>query len=250
MIFLDNPKHKKKTRAKVRSRRSKRAVPSGFKSWKAYMDHIRSFKKGGTHKMAKKRGKKKHRSNPKHRVKSYTRHKKGGGVVHVKSHMSNPTRKKSRRHRRNPPRGIMRGFGGFPNLIFNGLIDGTEVLAGRYGAKTVPHMIGYNTGIIGILVELASAVGVGWVGDRFISKNAGKMFLAGGFSAVAESLIVTFNVPILSQLTMPVPVAAGAIAAPAPTAALPAPGVSAYPMLSLYPQSLGDGEEEEMYGEQ
>jgi len=131
-------------------------------------------------------------------------------------------------------------------------VDGFEVLLGRYGTKTIPHMVGMNSGIMGAVVELASAIAVGFAGDKFMSKNAGKMLLAGGFSAVAETLIVTFNIPVLAQLTMPVPVAAGAIPAPAPAAALPPPaGVSAYPMLSAYPRTLGDDvTSEEVYSMQ
>jgi len=145
---------------------------------------------------------------------------------------------------------------GITSLIMNGFVDGGEVLVGRYGTKTLTHLgagvfPSLSGGLIGAIVELASAIAVGFAGDKFISKNAGKMLLAGGFSAVAETLIVTYNIPILSQLTMPVPVATGSIAAPvgAP-GALPAPGVSAYPMLSAYPRTLGDDAEEEMaYGQ-
>lgn len=190
-------------------------------------------KRKGTRKRKKSRSKRRKKSlfsmNPPKRRRSRKRH-----VVH------------HRRRSHNPPMGR-----GIVNLIMNGFIDGGEVLVGRYGTKTIPHLVGMNSGLMGALVELGSAVAVGFMGDKFISKNAGKMLLAGGFSAVAETLIVTYNIPVLAQLTMPVPVAAGAIPAPVASAGtLPAPGVSAYPLLSSYPRGIGDDAEEvEEYGQ-
>jgi len=191
--------------------------------------------------MARKKTRKRH---VKRRRSSPRKRRSTGSIIQMfaprkrrsKRHMSNPKRHHKGRRRHNPPMGK-----GLVGLIMGGFTDGFEILVGRYGSKTIPHAVGLNTGMMGALTELVSAIGLGWAADRFLSKNAGKMILAGGFSAVAEDLIVMFNIPVLSQLTMPVPVAAGAIPPPvgAPAIAPPTP-VSAYPMLGAYPRTLGD----------
>ncbi len=231
MLFLVNPKHRKASR-----KRGKRKPPKGFSSWKAYMASIRPSRtkaKKGADTMAKKRSRK-HRKTRKHR-KSSRRIFSFNPPKRRRSH-----RRKSVSHRRkyrgNPrvsltPTGIV-------NASLNGVVDAAEIVVGKAVARTIPPLIGVPTaGLMGMLVQVLTAVVVGWAGNRFVSPNAGKMMLAGALVSPIEDLIKGAGIPYLSTA-----LGEGVVE-------LPPDHYSAYPQLSAYPEStqMGDYETEAAY---
>ncbi len=145
---------------------AKRPVPKGFSSWRAYMAHIRGFRKtkGGGGKARKAR-------------KTYSRNPANPPAT--RAH-------KRRRYHRNP-------VGSIPARLFNGVIDAGEVLIGKGAARVVPGLIGMDRESTTGLIAQAAVGAIAGIGAHYVSPNAGKMVLAGGFSAPIESLIKKLN---------------------------------------------------------
>lgn len=117
-----------------------------------------------------------------------------------------------RRFHRNPPmttRGVM-------NTLTRGAKDAFFVLIGDAGVGAVPRLVNLpTTGLVGTIVELATAVLVGMGVHKFGGGEAGRFAVAGGLARVGRSIVVGAGVPIL------------------------APALSAYPgNLAAYPGNL------------
>ena len=188
------------------------------------------------------------------RVRSFIKNKKGGKTVAKKRRKktktvtvyrkrtvsrANPPRKRAKarkRYRRNfvmPKTAV-----GFGTVLMNGVIDTSQVVLGKVAAKTLPPMIGIPSGgPMGLLIQAAVALSIGFLGTTMISKNAGKMMLAGALASPVEDMIKQMNIPFISP-------------ALGENDAVLIEDVGSYPnRLSSYPQSMGEeyavGEEEE-----
>lgn len=175
-IYLQNPGREHKIKKK---KKSKKGVPSwvrkkGFASWGTYMAFIRK-QKGGEKTMAKKaHHKKTHRSNPPSSKMHYFK-KKG--------------------YHRNPPMSMR----GFMPMLMEGAIDAGEVVVGKAAARLVPSLFGFGKGtMMNMTIQAITAIGMGYIGHSFVSRNAGKMLLAGGLASPLEDIIKAANVPLIS----------------------------------------------------
>ncbi len=210
MIFLKNPKKRKEHKVA----KTKRKPPKGFRTWKGYMASIRPKSKKRSATPMKKRRKAKKRAT----TRTVTRYRTRKAPV------------KRRKYRRNPS--IKRMGKGFIGMLLQGSIDTVEVTLGKVVARTIPTMVNIPTsGPMGLIVQTAVAVAVGFVGHQFVSKNAGKMMLAGALSAPVESIIKQANIPFIS---------AGLGEEPE---IVEIGGMGAYPSLGAYPE-MGMGEED------
>lgn len=193
---------------------AKRKVPKGFGSWRAYMAHIRGFRKtkgGGKARKARK---------------TYSRNDPGPA----------PRRPVSRRRRytRNPVHSI-------PARLLGGVIDAAELLVGKGAARALPTVFGVDReSTTGLIVQAAVGAAAG-IGASYISANAGKMVLAGGFSAPMESLIKRANIPYVS-------------AAFGDDESFPVTSIGAFPApevdMSAYPEGMGDDDGEGAFYQQ
>lgn len=146
---------------------AKRPVPKGFASWRAYMAHIRGFRKrkGGASRKASRKTYRRNDPDP-----ARPRARRAG----------------RRRYQRNPVHSI-------PARLFAGVIDAAEVLVGKGAARVVPGMIGMDRESTTGLIAQAAVGAIAGIGASYLSPNAGKMVLAGGFTAPLESLIKKLN---------------------------------------------------------
>lgn len=104
-------------------------------------------------------------------------------------------------YRANPPRPRARDIVG---RIQSGLTDGLNVLLGEAAARAIPTLFRLPTaGAVGIGVQLATAVGIGMVAERLVSRDAARMMVAGGVSAGLQSLVIAYNVPFLAPALQP-----------------------------------------------
>jgi hypothetical protein len=127
--------------------------------------------------------------------------------------MARRHRRHGRRHRHNPPRMSARGV---VATLTRGAKDAFWVLAGDAGVGAIPRLVGLGTtGVVGTIVELASALGVGMIVHRFGGGEAGRFAVAGGLARVGRSIVIGSGIPVL------------------------APALSAYPgNLAAYPGNL------------
>lgn len=127
----------------------------------------------------------------------------GGGTTRRRATTRRTTARKAtarrRSYRSNPPRA--RNIMG---RIQGGLTDGLQVLLGEAAARMIPTLFRLpTTGPVGIGVQLASAVALGMVAERVVSKDAARMMVAGGVSAPLQSLVIQYNVPFLAPALQP-----------------------------------------------
>ena len=95
--------------------------------------------------------------------------------------------------RRNPPRRDML------DTLTNGALGAGAVLVGKAAVRSLPQLLSLpQAGNVGLAVQAATAVAVGWIADRFIGRDVGEMMLAGGLSAPMESLAIRLNIPWVS----------------------------------------------------
>lgn len=108
-------------------------------------------------------------------------------------------RSRSRRsYRRNPAMPDVFG------LLMDGTIQAGQVLVGKAATRSVPDLFQLpKQGNVGLAVQGAVAVGLGWVADMFLSKDAARAILAGGLTAPMETMIVAYQVPWLSTALAP-----------------------------------------------
>lgn len=104
------------------------------------------------------------------------------------------------RARRNPPRRV-----DIVGSLTDGSIEAVQILIGKAAARSIPDLIGApKQGNVGLAVQAATALAVGYVSGMFLSENAARAMMAGGLTAPIETLIVTYNVPWLSRALSPV----------------------------------------------
>lgn len=133
------------------------------------------------------------RSRSRSRRKTPPRDSKGRFVSRGRS------RSRSRRsYRRNPVTGDVLG------MLTGGVTEAGQVLIGKAAARSIPDLAGLpKQGNVGLAIQAAVALGVGWLADRFVSKDAARALLAGGLTAPMETLIVAYNVPWLASALSP-----------------------------------------------
>jgi hypothetical protein len=61
-----------------------------------------------------------------------------------------------------------------------------------------------KAGNVGLAVQVATALALGYMSEMFFTKNTAAAILAGGLTAPVETLIVGANVPYLSAYLSPV----------------------------------------------
>lgn len=94
--------------------------------------------------------------------------------------------------------------------VTEGLKDGAATVVGQAAARTVPTLLRLpRTGILGISLEVLSAVAVGILAERVVSRDTARSITAGGVSAPLATLAVAYNVPFLSRALSPASAAAG-----------------------------------------
>lgn len=121
-------------------------------------------------------------------------------------------KKRKRTYRRNQPRQLR----GIVRQLTEGAVGAFQVLSGKALARVVPEMVGMpKEGPTGLAIQGAVAIFAGMMARQFFGAEAGKMVLAGALTAPVETLIVAANIPVIS------------------------PALSAYPMLSAYPEYDG-----------
>lgn len=194
--FMENPKRHRRRRSG-----RKRRPPKGFRSWKAYMASIRPNPKGRSGTVARRRKRRRHRRNPESRRTRVLAARRGA-------------RRRSRRSfRRNPS---------IVSQVTRGLSDGFFVVLGKAAARSIPGFVGINsrTGVMGAAVQGLTGILVGMVGGRFLGSERTRMLVAGAWSGAVESLVTSFNIPVLSPAL--------------------ASGVSSYPRVGMrsYPPAL------------
>jgi hypothetical protein len=142
------------------------------------------------------------------RRKATTRRNPGRSVAVRKS---NPPRRKRRSPakvarrrpvtRRNPPKRRLDIIGS----LMDGGIEAVQILVGKAAARSIPDLIrAPKEGNVGLAVQAATALVVGWGASMFLSPNAARAMLAGGLTAPIETLVVAYRVPWLSNALAPV----------------------------------------------
>lgn len=89
------------------------------------------------------------------------------------------------------------------------LMDGTmmagQVLVGKAAARSAPDLMGFpKEGNVGLAIQVAIAVAVGFVADMFVNPRTGAVILAGGLTAPLETFLVAQKVPWLGEALSPV----------------------------------------------
>lgn len=131
---------------------------------------------------------------------------------------SSPRRRRS--YRRNPVRGI--SVKRAVKTLMSGTVAAGQMLVGKAAVRSVPDLLGLpKEGNIGLAVQAATALVVGFVADMMLGKDAGTAITAGGLSAPLETLIVAYKVPWLSDALSPTTAQAGVGAYVSPLALAP-----------------------------
>jgi hypothetical protein len=206
-FWLINKGATKRRRSTSASRKAKRSPPKGFRTWKTYMASIRPKSKGGT--VARRRRRRRNTAATVNRPRRRRRRRNPSTVAAV----ANPRRRRRssrrrytvralsprrrRRYSRNPSfraRGIMREVKSAFGLAL-------QIEAGKLGTRIVrnyiPGVAQYKGRPLGLLVELGTAIGLGYVGSMAFGARVGANLLAGGVLATLESAIAQYRVPIL-----------------------------------------------------
>lgn len=140
-----------------------------------------------------------------------------------------PARRARRRstRRRNPA---------LMSQLRTGLKDAAAIVVGKAGARIIPTLIPGvpRTGPVGLLVQAASAVGLGYLADRFVGRDLGRQILAGALSAPIETAVVAYRVPLLGPALDPTSSAAL-------VAAAGSSGMAAYVRPRALPRRAGVG---------
>lgn len=101
------------------------------------------------------------------------------------------------------PRGIMR-------QLTTGLKDAAGIIVGEAGARTLPVLLKLpQQGALGLGVQAASGIVLGYVADRFLGRDFGRMVLAGALAAPLKTMIVAHKVPFFSTALSPATSAQG-----------------------------------------
>lgn len=182
--YLVNPAGKAHRRG---GHKAKRSPPKGYRSWKAYMDHIRSFKgKPGAHHV---RAKGKRASGGKGRGPGHARGSTALTKTRTIRELVIPLKPK-----RNPPRGARRR-GGFimEELQHAGRVGVAAGMAitGELGARGLRAVVTKDPpgSLKASAVEVATALVGGAMLRRFVNPTWGEFFALGGVMAPLRSFI-------------------------------------------------------------
>lgn len=140
------------------------------------------------------------------------RHKSGPkkGQFRKRAARKNPAKRKAaprraasraprRAARRNPARRL-----DVVKMLTRGTTMAAQVLIGKAATRAVPDLMNLpKGGNTGLAVQVATALGVGFIAQQFLSASAAAAILAGGLTAPVETLVVNMNVPYLSQYLSP-----------------------------------------------
>lgn len=146
-----------------------------------------------------------------------------------------PARKrttKRRTYRRNPARSKRMDVVG---TFVDGVTEAGQIIVGKAAVRSIPDLAGLpKQGNMGLAIQAATAVGIGYVADMFLSRDAARAMTAGALTAPLETLIVSYRVPWLS----------GALAPTTANASLNAyvrgaPGLGRYAKRSAIPAPAG-----------
>lgn len=107
------------------------------------------------------------------------------------------------RKRSNPGRRVYRknpAGGDLVEMATTGTVQAAQILTGKALTRSVPEMAGLpKQGNTGLAVQVLVAVALGYISDRFLSREAAAAILAGGLTAPLESFIVQQRVPWISE---------------------------------------------------
>ena len=139
------------------------------------------------------------------------------------------------------------GIGDAFVMLRDGGLAAVQVLAGKAGVRSLPQVLNLpKEGNVGLGVQIATALALGYVSTMFFSRGASAAIMAGGLSAPIETLIVAYDVPWFGEALAPTSTQAAVNNLSAGTGRYPRPvgtGVSRYPKpavaLAGYP-SHGD----------
>lgn len=193
--WIDNPRGRRKKRGKGRKRRRGRFV-KGSAAAKRYMASIRPNK-----------GKRRRR---KRRARTNLGTTAAWTVNRKRSSMAR--RKRGRRRYRRNPGGLFGGrSGGMIGRLQRGVQDALWVTLGEAGAGAVPALFPAipADGIMGIVVQGATAVALGEVTARFLkNRDAARFVVAGALSKPVKGIIQQANIPLLSKALASYPLSA------------------------------------------
>lgn len=149
------------------------------------------------------------------------RDSKGRFLPKRKSRRSNPSRARARnqprdrfgrfvskggsrsrrsRRRKNPATGIP----GFPGFLMDGAVGAGTLTGAKVATRAVPGFVGQSRiSNVGLGIQLAAAVALGWITDMAVGGDWGTWVLAGGLSAPLEDAAVRQGVPFLAPNLTP-----------------------------------------------
>lgn len=137
---------------------------------------------------------------------------------------TNRATRRRRRHRRNAVtflnprrrrRGVRRRFRRNPSFSVRGItrkiqeaaVTGAQIVAGKVATRYVRNFVpggkptpGAALTWMQVLIELAAATAVGYVGEMVMGARAGANLMAGGYAGVIESLIKKYGADATSAL--------------------------------------------------
>lgn len=88
--------------------------------------------------------------------------------------------------------------------LTGGVVTASQVLVGKAATRAVPDLLKLpKAGNAGLAVELAVALGLGYVAAMFFSRPAAAAIMAGGMTAPLEKLVVSADIPYLSEYLSP-----------------------------------------------
>lgn len=205
-FWLINRAPKKRAKRSVRRAGAKRPPPKGFRSWKTYMASIRPKSKGGPvarrrrrrSSAAKVTRRRRRRRNPQTVAAITNPRRRRRRAVHRRRYTARgAVARRRRRYSRNPgfsARGIMRQVKTAMGLA-------VQIEAGKLGTRIIrnyiPGVQQYKGKPLGLLIELGTAVGVGYLGAMALGSRVGANLLAGGVLATLESAIAQYRIPVL-----------------------------------------------------
>lgn len=212
MLFLNPPKHRRRT---VRRKRRKLAGAA----LKAHLKKIGRRKRRKVSRRTARRGanarrisrggvvakRKRRRSSSRRHVRRSHRRKRTA-VATVR--LSNPRRRRrnprhlTRHRRRNPGRYNPPGFSinSLKSQAIEGVKGGAGVLLGEAGTNIIAGFIPVaKTGVVGYLVKGAAAVATGFVVHKAAGPNLARYALAGGFASILRGPLKALNIPMLSS---------------------------------------------------
>lgn len=102
------------------------------------------------------------------------------------------SRSRSRSYRKNPPDMV--------GKLTSGAMGAAQALVGKTAVRVVPGMLGFQkAGNVGMAIQVALALALGWAGDEFVSDELGHYLLIGGLMGPMEQLAVNLQIPMVSD---------------------------------------------------